>query len=147
MWGRFCQEERSSVLKWKPVRPEWTILERWLPVSLSRRTPKGPVFPIVRILQTHIRKPKPEKVFRNPVIYAKELAQRMVEEGISQAELARRLGVSRARISQWLGLLELPEEALRPVEDLGDYWNRRTITERELRIIRRADPATGEQPS
>jgi predicted transcriptional regulator len=81
------------------------------------------------------------------VIYAKELASRLVEEGISQAELARRLGVSRARVSQWLGLLELPEEALREVEDLGDYWNRRMITERELRVLRRADPATGGQPS
>ena len=88
---------------------------------------------MVRILQTHIRKPKPEKVFRNPVIYAKELARRMAEEDISQAELARRLGVSRARVCQWLGLLRLPSEVLESAEALGDYWSVRLITERGLR--------------
>jgi phosphate/sulfate permease len=49
------------------------------------------------------------------------------------AELARRLGVSRARITQWLDLLELPEEILRQAEALGDQWDRQVVTERELR--------------
>ena len=42
-----------------------------------------------------------------------ELRDRMAAEGINRAELARRLGVSRARVTQWLDLLELPEEVLR----------------------------------
>ena len=89
------------------------------------------------LLPSRSPKPKPEKVFRNPVIYAKELARRMIEAGISQAELARRLGVSRARVCQWLRLLELPEDTLREVEDLGDYWNRQVTSEKRLRGIRR----------
>ena len=107
--------------------------ETWLPVSLSRRTSHGPVFLIVRLLPSRTPKPKPERVFRNPVIYAKELAHRMSEEGISQAELARRLGVSRARVSQWLRLLKLPEGVLREVEKSGDFWDRQVVTERRLR--------------
>jgi len=57
----------------------------------------------------------------------------MLAEGISRAELARRLGVSRARVTQWLDLLELPEKVLREAEALGDNWNRQVVTERELR--------------
>jgi hypothetical protein len=87
----------------------------------------------VRLLPSHSHKPKPERVFRNPVIYAKELGRRMAEEGISQAELARRLGVSRARVCQWISVLELPDEMLAEMEALGDYWDRRVVTERELR--------------
>ena len=73
------------------------------------------------------------KVFRNPLLYARELRDRMLAEGINRAELARRLGMSRARVTQWLDLLELPEQVLREAEALGDNWNRRVMTERELR--------------
>jgi ParB-like chromosome segregation protein Spo0J len=73
------------------------------------------------------------KVFRNPLLYARELRDRMLAEGINRAELARRLGMSRARVTQWLELLELPEEAQREAEAQGDNWNRRVMTERELR--------------
>jgi len=34
----------------------------------------------------------------------------MKRDGISQAELARRHGLSRARVHQWLSLLELPKK-------------------------------------
>jgi hypothetical protein len=81
---------------------------------------------------------KPTKVFRNPLLYARELRDRMAREGINRAELARRLGVSRARVTQWLDLLELPERVLREAEALGDYWNRQVVTEREMRERRRA---------
>jgi hypothetical protein len=67
------------------------------------------------------------------VIYAKELETRIAEEGISQAELAKKLGVSRARVNQWLQLLKLPEKLLVEVEALGDHWKRRRVTERALR--------------
>jgi hypothetical protein len=121
--------------------------EIWLTTRISQRTAHEILLWLATPLPQKPRKPLPEPRYRNPVIYAKELASRLVEEGISQAELARRLGVSRARVCQWLRLLELPEEALREVEDLGDYWNRRMITERELRVLRTADTATGGQPS
>jgi hypothetical protein len=105
----------------------------WLPVSLSRRTPRGPVLSIPLRLSVRVLKPKPTKIFRNPLLYARELRDRMLAEGISRAELARRLGVSRARVTQWLDLLELPEKVLREAEALGDNWNRQVVTERELR--------------
>jgi len=60
----------------------------------------------------------------------------MTTEGINRAELARRLGVSRARVTQWLELLELPERVLREVEALGDHWQRQVVTERKLRRTR-----------
>ncbi len=76
------------------------------------------------------------KTFRNPLIYARELHDRMLAEGISRAELARGLGVSRARVTQWMDLLELPKEVLREAEARGDNWNRQVMTERMLRRSR-----------
>jgi len=108
----------------------------WLPVSLSRRTFRGPVLSIPLKLTARYRKPKPVKIFRNPLLYARELRDRMTTEGINRAELARRLGVSRARVTQWLELLELPERVLREVEALGDHWQRQVVTERKLRRTR-----------
>ena len=109
------------------------INKKWLPVSLSRRTPRGPVLTIPIKLTVGHRMSKRIKVFRNPLLYARELRDRMLAEGINRAELARRLGMSRARVTQWLELLELPEEAQREAEAQGDNWNRRVMTERELR--------------
>ena len=77
--------------------------------------------------------PKPGKIFRNPLLYARELRDRMLAEGINRAELARRLGMSRARVTQWLDLLELPERVLHEAEALGDNWSRQVMTEREMR--------------
>jgi hypothetical protein len=104
------------------------------------RTPRGPVLSIP--LQLSIRHPNPKSttVFRNPMLYAMELRDRMLAEGINRAELARRLGVSRARITQWLELLELPEQVLRDAEALGDNWSRQVMTEREIRGRRRKMP-------
>lgn len=76
---------------------------------------------------------KPRRTYRNPLLYPRELRDRMLAEGINRAELARRLGGSRARVTQWLDLLELPEEVIREAEILGDYWNRQVVTEREMR--------------
>jgi transcriptional regulator with XRE-family HTH domain len=71
------------------------------------------------------------------MLYAMELRDRMLAEGINRAELARRLGVSRARVTQWLELLELPEDTQGKAEALGDNWNRQVVTERVLREMRR----------
>ena len=53
--------------------------------------------------------------------------------GLSQAELARKLDFSRARITQMLNLLKLPDELIVEVEEMGDYWKRQLVTERQLR--------------
>ncbi|MCD4708989.1 MAG: hypothetical protein K8S62_14760 [Candidatus Sabulitectum sp.] len=52
---------------------------------------------------------------------------------LSRAELARKLEISRARVTQMLNLLKLPEELIEEVEGMGDYWGRRLVTERMLR--------------
>lgn len=108
-------------------------LKAWLPGSLSRRTFRGPVLTIPISLTIRHSEPRARKTYRNPVIYAMELRDQMAAEGISRAELARRLGVSRARITQWLDLLELPSEVIREARAKGDNWNRRLVTERMLR--------------
>ena len=77
------------------------------------------------------------KKYRNPVIYARELRDEMVRDGLSRKELAERHSISSDRITQWLCLLKLPEEKLKEIEALGDYWERIVVTERELRAQRR----------
>ncbi|MDM7991979.1 MAG: helix-turn-helix transcriptional regulator [Candidatus Fermentibacter sp.] len=67
------------------------------------------------------------------MIYAIELRDRMAAEGISRAELARRLGVSRTRVTQWFDLLELPEQVIKDALATGDNWKHRLVTERKLR--------------
>ncbi len=52
---------------------------------------------------------------------------------LTKADLSRKLGISRARVTQILNLLKLPEELIREVEEMGDYWDRRLATERMLR--------------
>ncbi len=53
----------------------------------------------------------------------------------SKADLSREMGISRARVTQMLNLLKLPEEIIREVEEMGDHWERRLLTERMLRGI------------
>lgn len=74
-----------------------------------------------------------QRIYRNPVIYARELRTEMLRDHLSRRQLALRHGVSCDRITQWLSLLRLPEETLREVEALGDRWARQRVTERTLR--------------
>ena len=78
-------------------------------------------------------KRRKHKVFRNPVIQAREIALAMKLDGLSRADLARKFGCSRARVTQKLNLLNLPQDLLLEVEELGDHWDRRVVTERSLR--------------
>ena len=78
-------------------------------------------------------KKKAKKTFRNPIIQAKEMALEMELNNLTKADLSRKLGISRARVTQVLNLLKLPEELIREVEEMGDYWERRQVTERMLR--------------
>ena len=80
---------------------------------------------------------KQSRAYRNPVIYARELQQEMVRDGLTRRQLAERHGVTSDRITQWLCLLTLPEEKLREIEKLGDDWGWQVITERQLRDLRR----------
>ncbi len=61
----------------------------------------------------------------------------MIENGkcSSQADLARKLGVSRARVSQVLRFLRLDPEVLKAIASLGDSLSSPIVTERRLREI------------
>jgi transcriptional regulator with XRE-family HTH domain len=73
------------------------------------------------------------RLHRNPIVLALELAEELKRDGISKAELARRHGMSRARVTQWLSLLDLHRLEIERVLAMGDYWERRMVTERGLR--------------
>jgi hypothetical protein len=81
---------------------------------------------------------KPSRTYRNPVIYARELHQEMVRDNLARKQLAQRHGVTSDRITQWLCLLKLPEEKIQEIEELGDNWDRKVVSERQLRDLRRS---------
>ena len=56
-------------------------------------------------------------------------------EYASQTALARKLGVSRARVNQMLRLLKLPPKVQEAVARMGDPLPSRKITERKLRAL------------
>ena len=77
------------------------------------------------------------KIYSNPVKLALQYNE-ILESGIiaSQADLARHLGVSRAKITQILNLLKLPAKIRDFIADLDDTDERlRVFTERRLRPL------------
>ena len=85
------------------ARPQWRLDSR------STRTFGGPILTLQFELPSRVPNRKPQKTYRNPIILAQELMQEMSREGLTQAELARKHGISRARVHQWLSLLKLPK--------------------------------------
>jgi hypothetical protein len=65
----------------------------------------------------------------------------MIDSGdvASRAELARRLGVSRARVTQMLQLLTLSASVIDAIVHLGDPLPEPIMTERQLRPLARLD--------
>lgn len=61
----------------------------------------------------------------------------MIDEGevSSRAELARHLGVSRARVTQVLQLLEMDPSVIDAIVQLGDPMSERIVSERSLRQL------------
>ncbi len=85
--------------------------------------------------------PKPRPTYRNPIFRAKEYA-RMIESGQAknESDLARKIGVSRVRICQYVRLLSLDDLVVKALEQLGDPLTERVITERLLRPYLRKTP-------
>jgi hypothetical protein len=91
---------------------------------------------------TRVRPDYPAKRYRNPVIMAQDWQQRLDDgAGFSRAALARQLVVSRARVTQVLGLLELAPEVVEAIAALGDPLPQPIISERLLRPLRKLSPA------
>ena len=61
-------------------------------------------------------------------------------ECATRADLARRLGVSRARVTQVLGLLAFDPEVLQAFAALDDPMPKQLVTERSLRSILKTSP-------
>ena len=109
----------------------------WYTGLVSSRTQAKHTYTL-SIRRPDLSKVKPEtRKYRNPVIYAQELHDEMVRDDLTRKQLAERHGVSSDRITQWLCLLKFPEDKIREIVSLGDYWNKQIITERDLRKIRR----------
>lgn len=81
-------------------------------------------------------RPKSSNTYRNPVALALEW-RKAIDTGrySSQADLARKKGISRPRVTQILNLLRLSPRVTGIVRDLGDPLPSRTITERQLRRL------------
>jgi hypothetical protein len=84
----------------------------------------------------HKKRTKRQKHHRNPIILARKWREALDRgEYHSQADLARKKGISRARVTQILNLLELDCEVQEMVVRLGDPLPRGSVTERILRRI------------
>jgi hypothetical protein len=120
---KWSHNEKSS--------PDWSIGRTFRVVFRFRHTARRP----------QIARPKPQKTYRNPIFLAREWQEALDRgEVSSRAELARKLGVSRARVTQVLNLLKLSRGAVRKIEALGDPLEVPIVTERQLRpvVLRKA---------
>jgi len=79
-------------------------------------------------------------LYRNPIYLARKY-KRMIDNGQvkNQSGLARKLGISRARVTQILNLLKLDKSIIDNLEQIGDPMDRKVISERELRKITHHD--------
>jgi hypothetical protein len=77
-----------------------------------------------------------KRQYRNPVCLAKQW-QKDLSEGkySSQTDLSRKVGVSRARVTQVLNLLKLPRGIIEKAITLGDPLTKPIVTERNLRPL------------
>jgi len=70
------------------------------------------------------------EAYENPIEKALEYKHIMQEENLNQGQLARKLGMSRVRITQILNLLKLPKEQQ---DYVLKYGKEKLITERRIR--------------
>ncbi len=70
------------------------------------------------------------EAYENPIEKAMAYARMMHEEKLSQSALAKKLGISRVRVTQILNLLKLPQEQQNYIIATG---KEKQITERSLR--------------
>lgn len=80
---------------------------------------------------------RPRKHYRNPILLAQEWQRKLIEEGLSRADLAGEMGRSRARVTQVLHLLDLDAEVVEAVAKLGDPLPDPVVSERSLRLLLR----------
>lgn len=85
--------------------------------------------------------PRVSRPRRNPNALAREWEALLADGTIgSRADLAREFGVSRARVTQVLNLLNLPAQALEIVVEMGDPMPSRGISGHSLRRFLQLGP-------
>ena len=112
--------------------------------SKSRWGPRGPSVPPPR------GKPKPPREPKTPRVV--ELLRKALEwealiesgEVPDQAAIARREGITRARVTQVMSLLRLDSEIRQHILSMPDAVRRPAITERALRPIAQLEPPRGQ---
>ncbi|MBA7543257.1 hypothetical protein ES705_35587 [subsurface metagenome] len=84
--------------------------------------------------QTAVKKSSiTKKTYRNPIYLAKEYKEMIDLGGVkNQAELARKLGISRARVTQILNLLKLYKNIINNLELIGNERDKKIISKRKL---------------
>ncbi|MCK5015355.1 MAG: helix-turn-helix domain-containing protein [Candidatus Omnitrophica bacterium] len=85
---------------------------------------------VKKISKRKLARQKRKESYVNPITQAMDYKRMMKEENLSQIELARELGISRVRVTQYLNLLKLPKARLDHIMRNGE---KQKITERSLR--------------
>ena len=110
--------------------------------TLTRRVPADWVVSAVPQRRTTPTTPKGPKTPRIVELLRKAIEwQALLESGeaASRAEVARREGVTRARVTQVMGLLRLAPEIQQHILAMPDMVRRPSITERALRRVTRLE--------
>ena len=85
-----------------------------------------------KVMRTNQIKP----LYQNPICLAREYKKMIDDNKVkNQAALARKLGISRARVTQIMNLLKLDKSIIDHLEQIGDSMDKKIISERELRKI------------
>jgi len=116
--------------------------------TLTRRVPADRVVHAVPSRVLHRKPPKSPKTPRVVELLRKAIEwQALLESGevANQAAIARQEGITRARVTQVMGLLRLAPEIQEHVLSLPDMVRRPAISERALRPIAQLEKATDQQ--
>ena len=91
-------------------------------------------FELQRVIRKNRRKIVRQKrldSYINPLNKALAFKEMMEKEGLNQSQLGKKLGISRVRVSQILGLLRLSREQQ---DYILKYGKEEMVTERKLRL-------------
>jgi len=98
---------------------------------------------VVNAVPPRLSKPRPQKKPKTPRVAEllrkamewKELLESGKSEGVTQADIARREGLSRARVTQIMDLLNLAPDIRKYILAMPEATRRPVVTERSLRPI------------
>ncbi len=116
--------------------------------TLTRRVPAARVVSAVLPRRGKLKPPKDPRTPRVVELLRKAIEwQALPESGeaANQAEIARREGITRARVTQVTGMLRLAPEIQRHILSMPNLVRRPAITERALRPIAKIEERQGQE--